>query len=139
MNVFNIQEQYNVMLSYTAHAVERAEERKVPLPSYVPFNSELLAYEHYEGGTTYSLCYKYLGIKYVAIITNEMIVLTVYRFKQAVAKLKPVIKQRKMTRKEALKQYQRVKRVNKSEDYYTFKDGKYPHLEYEIGYDSYFA
>ena len=74
------------------------------------------------------------------VVTDDMVVLTVYRVSDPVVKetrVDPVVKEKRVTRKEALKQYQRVLRSNKSEEYYTFKDGKYPHLEVEIGYESY--
>jgi hypothetical protein len=131
MNVFKIQKQCNVMLNYTTHAVQRAEERNVPMPSYIPLNTVPIAFDTNNGETSYSLSFKYLGVKYVMVVTDEMVVLTVYRLKD------PVVKEKRVTRKEALKQYQRVLRSNKSEEYYTFKDGKYPHLEVEIGYESY--
>ena len=131
MNVFNIQKQCDRWLKYTNHAIERAEERKVPMPSYIPLNTELSSYDLNNGEASYTLNFKYLGMKYALVVTDELVVLTVYRMSE------PKTTERKITRKEALKQYQRVLRSNKSEEYYTFKDGKYPHLEVEIGYEFY--
>ena len=131
MNVFKIQKQCDVMLKYTNHAVQRAEERDVPMPSYIPLNTVPIAFDASNGEVSYSLSFKYFGKKYVMVVTDDMVVLTVYRVSE------PVVKEKRVTRKEALKQYQRVLRSNKSEEYYTFKDGKYPHLEFEIGYESY--
>jgi hypothetical protein len=131
MNVFKIQKQCDVMLKYTNHAVQRAEERDVPMPSYIPLNTVPIAFDASNGEVSYSLSFKYFGKKYVMVVTDDMVVLTVYRVSD------PVVKEKRVTRKEALKQYQRVLRSNKSEEYYTFKDGKYPHLEFEIGYESY--
>jgi len=131
MNVFKIQKQCDVMLKYTNHAVQRAEERDVPMPSYIPLNTVPIAFDASNGEVSYSLSFKYFGKKYVMVVTDDMVVLTVYRVSD------PVVKEKRVTRKEALKQYQRMLRSNKSEEYYTFKDGKYPHLEFEIGYESY--
>ncbi len=131
MDVFKIQKQCDVMLKYTTHAIQRAEERDVPMPSYIPLNTVPIAFDASNGEVSYSLSFKYFGKKYVMVVTDDMVVLTVYRVSD------PVVKEKRVTRKEALKQYQRVLRSNKSEEYYTFKDGKYPHLEFEIGYESY--
>jgi len=140
MNVFKIQKQCDVMLEYTNHAVQRAEERDVPMPSYIPLNTVPIAFNTSNGEVSYSLSFKYFGKKYVMVVTDDMVVLTVYRVSDPVVKetrVDPAVKEKRVTRKEALKQYQRVLRSNKSEEYYTFKDGKYPHLEFEIGYESY--
>jgi len=131
MNVFKIQKQCDVMLKYTNHAVQRAEERDVPMPSYIPLNTVPIAFDASNGEVSYSLSFKYFGKKYVMVVTDDMVVLTVYRVSE------PIVKEKRVTRKEALKQYQKVLRSNKSEEYYTFKNGKYPHLEFELGYESY--
>ena len=78
MNVFNIQKQCDEKLIYSNHAIERARQRKVPMPSYIPFDA-VCDGKAIEGNEIhYKLVYKYQGSKYCMVVSESMVVLTVY-------------------------------------------------------------
>jgi hypothetical protein len=134
MNVFNIGKQCDKKLIYSDHAVERAIQRKVPMPAYVPFDAVCDGKSTVDGDTQYKLVYKYQGSKYCMVVDENMVVITVYAITAptVVEQIEAINKQ-----KYSMKQHQRVMRCNKTDEYYTLKKGKYRHMEFEIGNDSY--
>ncbi len=134
MNVFNIGKQCDKKLIYSDHAVERAIQRKVPMPAYVPFDAICDGKSTVDGETQYKLVYKYQGSKYCMVVDESMVVVTVYAIKAptVVEQIESISKE-----KYSMKLHQRAMRCNKTDEYYTMKEGKYRHMEFEIGYNSY--
>lgn len=134
MNVFNIQKQCDEKLIYSNHAIERARQRKVPMPSYIPFDAVCDGKAIENGEIHYKLVYKYQGSKYCMVVSESMVVLTVYGLTAptVVEQVQSIIMEREM-----MKQNQKAKRSHKTDDYYMLKEGKYPHMEFEVGYNSY--
>ena len=78
MNVLNIPKQCDHELIYTSHAINRAKERGVPLPKYVPFGSILEDVVKGEQSTKFKIVYTYNDIRYIMVVTSEKSVLTVF-------------------------------------------------------------
>lgn len=134
MNVFNIQKQCDEKLIYSNHAIERARQRKVPMPSYIPFDAVCDGKAIEDSEIHYKLVYKYQGSKYCMVVSESMVVVTVYELTTptVVEQVQAIILEREMA-----KQNQREKRSNKTDEYYMLKEGKYRNMEFEIGYNSY--
>ena len=134
MNVFNIQKQCDEKLIYSNHAIERARQRKVPMPKYIPFDAVCDGKAIENGEINYKLVYKYQGSKYCMVVSESMVVVTVYELTTptVVEQVQAIILEREMA-----KQNQREKRSNKTDEYYMLKEGKYRNMEFEIGYNSY--
>jgi hypothetical protein len=135
MNVLNIKKQCDKPLIYTRHAFERAEEREVPLPKYIPMNAVCSSKRFEDYNTVYTLEYNYLGDIHYLVVSDEMLVMTVYP-KGSNDKLKDRL-QRMILKQEAIKSQQRNLRVNKSDEYYMLKTGKYRHREFDIEAEQY--
>ena len=134
MNVFNIQKQCDEKLIYSNHAIERARQRKVPMPSYIPFDAVCDGKAIENGEIHYKLVYKYQGSKYCMVVSESMFVVTLYGITApTVVEQIQAIADEKYT----MKQNQKALRSNKTDDYYMLKEGKYPHMEFEVGYNSY--
>lgn len=134
MNVFNIKVQCDQKLIYSNHAIERAKQRKVPMPSYIPFDAVCDGKEIENGETHYKLVYKYQGSKYCMVVSESMVVVTVYGITSptVVEQIQAIAKE-----KNSMKQHQKALRSNKTDEYYMLKQGKYRHMEFEVGYNSY--
>lgn len=134
MNVFNIKKQCDQKLIYSEHAIERARERKVPMPKYVPMDTVCVGKELRFDEDVFKLVFNYSGHKYGLVVSKSMVVITVYTIVQPtiIDEVKTITKGMK-----SIKQYQRNLRCNKSDEYYILKEGKYRHLEFEVGFNSY--
>ena len=134
MNVFNIQKQCDEKLIYSNHAIERARQRKVPMPSYIPFDAVCDGKAIENGEIHYKLVYKYQGSKYCMVVSESMFVVTLYGITApTVVEQIQAIADEKYT----MKQNQKALRSQKTDDYYMLKEGKYPHMEFEVCYNSY--
>jgi hypothetical protein len=134
MNVFNIQKQCDEKLTYSNHAIERARQRKVPMPSYIPFDAVCDGKAIENGETHYKLVYKYQGSKYCMVVSESMLVITVYEptSPTVVEQIQAIANE-----KYSMKQHQRELRSQKTDEYYMLKEGKYRNMEFEVGYNSY--
>lgn len=134
MNVFDIGKQCDKKLVYSNHAIDRARQRKVPMPSYIPFNAVCDGKVKEDGEIYYKLVYKYQGLKYCMVVSESMTVITVYEFSAptVVEQVQAIIMEREM-----MKQHQKELRRNKTYDTCRLKEGKYRHKEIEAGYKNY--
>ena len=134
MNVFNIRKQCDEKLIYSNHAIERARQRKVPMPSYIPFDAVCDGMAIENGETHYKLVYKYQGSKYCMVVSESMFVITVYEptSPTVVEQIQAIANE-----KYSMKQHQRELRSQKTDEYYMLKEGKYRNMEFEVGYNSY--
>ena len=134
MNVFNIRKQCDVKLRYTTHAIQRAEERNIPIPTYVPFNAVCDGKDIRDGDIVFRIVYKYQGSKYCMVVMEDMLVLTMFGISSQtfVEQMESVSKN-----KYSIKQHQKALRSSKTDEYYMLKEGKYRNMEFEIGYNSY--
>ena len=71
MNVLNIPKQSNHELIYSSHAIERANERDVPMPKYVPFGTKFIEANYIKGDLRYKLSYTFNDVEY--IVTGKQI------------------------------------------------------------------
>ena len=134
MNVFNIKKQCDEKLIYSNHAIERARQRKVPMPSYIPFDAVCDGKAIENGEIHYKLVYKYQGSKYCMVVSESMFFVTLYGITApTVVEEIQAIADEKYT----MKQNQRALRSHKTDDYYMIKQGKYRHMEFAVGYNSY--
>jgi hypothetical protein len=115
MNVFNIQKQCDEKLIYSNHAIERARQRKVPMPSYIPFDAVCDGKAIENGETHYKLVYKYQGSKYCMVVSESMLVITVYEptSPTVVEQIQAIANE-----KYSMKQHQRELRSQKTDEYY---------------------
>ena len=130
---FDIKKQCDRELVYGEHSCMRSDERNVPLPKYIPLNAIFMCRDTRYGKLTYTMQYEFRGKKYILIVEDHsMYVRTVYqldtennvgRFINTLAKIK-----------ENHKETQRRLRQNRTEEYYLLKEGKYKHMEWEVGF-----
>jgi len=134
MNVLNIRKQCDEKLTYTTHAIERATERSVPMPVYIPFDSVCDGKEIRDGQVVYKIVYKYKGSKFCLVVRDDMTVLTMYAISSStiLEQVQAIVMER-----EKMKQHQRELRQNKTYDSCRIKEGKYRHKEIEAGYKNY--
>lgn len=81
MNVFDIPKQSDHRLVYSKHALDRARERDVPLPEYIPFNAKLV--DAYKINDKYFVCkltYRFNDTQYAMIVDEFGKVITLYPF-----------------------------------------------------------
>ena len=130
MNVFNIQKQCDEKLIYSNHAIERARQRKVPMPSYIPFDAVCDGKAIEDSEIHYKLVYKYQGLNYCMVVSESMLVITVYEptSPTVVEQIQAIANE-----KYSMKQHQRELRRNKTYDSCKLKEGKYRHQEWEVG------
>jgi len=93
MNVFDIPKQADHELIYSKHAIERANEREVPMPKYIPFGAKFIGKRYVKEKLRYKLSYTYNDAKYFIVLSEDKIVMTVYPFEDyttsiAIAKLR---------------------------------------------------
>lgn len=130
---FDIKKQCDLELVYGEHSCMRSDERNVPLPKYIPFNAVFMGRDYRYGREAYTIQYEFRGKKYIMVVEDHtMRVRTVYQqntpfnignFINTLPKVK-----------DKDKQAQRRLRQNKSDEYYLIKEGKYKHMEWEVGY-----
>jgi hypothetical protein len=132
---FDIKKQCDKPLRYTDHAIERAEERNVPIPKYIPLNAVCIGKQNDNDTLAFKLEYSYIGIKYTMVVSEDMVVFTVYPPEK-----ETIVDYVKMITNQtyAIKQKQRNMRQNMTQEYYTHKQGKYKHMEFEAEYDTYY-
>ena len=80
MNVFNIPKQADHRLVYSKHAIERAVERDVPMPKYLPFGTKFVEASYVRGELRYKLSYNFNDVKYILVLSENQRVVTVYPF-----------------------------------------------------------
>ena len=130
---FDIKKQCDLELVYGEHSCMRSDERNVPLPKYIPLNAVFMGRDYRYGREAYTIQYEFRGKKYIMVVEDHtMRVRTVYQqntpfnignFINTLPKVK-----------DKDKQAQRRLRQNRSEEYYLIKEGKYKHMEWEVGY-----
>ena len=80
MNVLNIPKQSNHELIYSSHAIERANERDVPMPKYVPFGTKFIEAKYIKGDLRYKLSYTFNDVEYIIVLSENKHVVTVYPY-----------------------------------------------------------
>ena len=78
MNVLNIPKQADRELIYSHHAINRAEERCVPLPKYLPLNSECTKVDLHHNKLYYHINYTFNDVKYRMVVSEDEVIITVY-------------------------------------------------------------
>jgi hypothetical protein len=78
MNVLNIPKQIDLELVYSYHAIQRAEERKVPLPKYLPLNAKCVDTKIVNNEISYTVEYIFNNSIYTMILSHNGGVITVY-------------------------------------------------------------
>jgi len=130
---FDIKKQCDLELIYGEHSCMRSDERNVPLPKYIPFNAVFMGRDYRYGREAYTIQYEFRGKKYIMIVEDHtMRVRTVYQQDTATNICKFINTLPKLKDKD--KVAQRRLRQNKSDEYYLIKEGKYKHMEWEVGY-----
>ena len=130
---FDIKKQCDLELIYGKHSFMRSDERNVPLPKYIPFNAVFMGRDYRYGREAYTIQYEFRGKKYIMIVEDHtMRVRTVYQQNTPFNIGKFINTLPKVKDKD--KQAQRRLRQNRSEEYYLIKEGKYKHMEWEVGY-----
>ena len=130
---FDIKKQCDLELIYGEHSCMRSDERNVPLPKYIPLNAVFMGRDLRHGKPAYTMQYEFRGKKYIIVVEdNTMYVRTVYQQDTATNICKFINTLPKLKDKD--KVAQRRLRQNRSEEYYLIKEGKYKHMEWEVGY-----
>ena len=80
MNVLNLPKQSDHELVYSYHAIERAIERDVPMPKYIPFGAKCISKRRVMGNLRYKLSYTYNDVEYFMVVSDNQMVMTVYAF-----------------------------------------------------------
>ena len=130
---FDIKKQCDRELVYSDHSFMRSDERNVPLPKYIPLNAVFIKRDTRDNRPVYTMQYEFRGKKYILIVEDHtMCVRTVYQMDTDynVGKFISTLHHIKDKDKET----QRRMRQNKTDEYYLFKEGKYKHMEWEVGY-----
>ena len=129
----DIKKQCDLELIYGEHSCMRSDERNVPLPKYIPFNAVFMGRDYRHGREAYTIQYEFRGKKYIMVVEDHtMRVRTVYQQNTPFNIGKFINTLPKVKDKD--KQAQRRLRQNRSEEYYLIKEGKYKHMEWEVGY-----
>jgi hypothetical protein len=129
MNVLKIDKQIDRELIYTNHAIERAEQRKVPMPKYVPFGVRCSRIDVSEKGYKYyTLNFDFFGRLYEMVVNEENVVLTMFTPDFQPATQKEILDERRNMRQ----QFKTMIRPTKP------KPIKYSHLEIQKGIEEYF-
>lgn len=129
MNVLKIGKQIDRELIYTNHAIERAEQRKVPMPKYVPMNVRCSRIDvNEEGCKYYTLNFDFFGKLYEMVVNEENIVLTMFTPDFQPATQKEILDERRNVRQ----QFKYMIRPTKT------KSIKYSHLEIQRGIEEYY-
>jgi hypothetical protein len=104
------------------------------MPSYIPFDAVCDGKAIENGETHYKLVYKYQGSKYCMVVSESMLVITVYEptSPTVVEQIQAIANE-----KYSMKQHQRELRSQKTDEYYMLKEGKYRNMEFAVGYNSY--
>ena len=129
----DIKKQCDLELIYEVHSHMRSDERNVPRPKYIPFNAVFMGKDFRDDKDSYIIQYEFRGKKYIMIVEDyTMVVRTVYQLNTSdnIGKFITTLPSQKNKDKEA----QRRLRQNKSEEYFLIKEGKYKHMEWEVGY-----
>ena len=128
---FDIKMQCDKTLVYSDHSCSRSDERNVPLPKYVPINAILMGICFRESIPVYEIQFEFRGRKYILVVDKSMLVRTVYQ--QSNKNVMNFVN-KLPNQKDCMKDAQRRLRQNKSDEYYLIKEGKYKHMEWEVGY-----
>lgn len=129
MNVLNIPMQIDHELIYTTHAIERAEQRNVPMPKYVPMGVRCSKIDENENGLrSYTLNFDYFGTVYQMVVNEKNVVLTMFTPVFQPATQKEILDERRNLRQ----QFKAMKIKVKT------KPNKYSHHEIESGIEEYY-
>jgi hypothetical protein len=115
MNVLNIPKQNNTPLIYTFHAMDRAMEKNVPVPKYLPMNSKCFRVDNSNESERYRVLYVYNGIEYCLVVSESFKVITVYPIHKKDAGLRE--NQRKSNRQEIKELFQKIDKLVVRDDY----------------------
>jgi hypothetical protein len=115
MNVLNIPKQIDEPLGYTFHAMDRALERNVPLPKYLPINSKCLKVDKTNGQFRYTISYVYNDEEYCLVLSENYKVVTVYPLHNYGNELRDF--QRKTYRQELKELFQKLDKMVILDDY----------------------
>ncbi len=92
MNILNIPKQADHELIYSKHAIERACERDVPMPKYLPFGTKFVASRYVKEQLRYKLSYKYNDAEYFIVLSENTNVMTVYPSDEISSKIEKIKK-----------------------------------------------
>jgi hypothetical protein len=128
MNVLDIPKQNNTPLSYTHHAMDRAFEREVPIPKYLPKNSKCLKIENTAGQLRYTISYFYNDDEYCLILSDAFKVVTVYALHVKSNSYKS--NERKSNRQEIKDLFKKVEKMVLLDDYICLESEVYNYHNY---------
>lgn len=115
MNVLNIPKQNNTPLIYTFHAMDRAMEKNVPVPKYLPMNSKCFRVDNSSENERYRVSYFYNDIEYCLVVSESFKVITVYPIHEKDSGLRE--NQRKSKRQELKELFQKIDKLVVRDDY----------------------
>jgi hypothetical protein len=123
MNVLDIPKQIDEPLGYTFHAMDRALERNVPIPKYLPKNSKCLKIDKSNGQTRYTISYFYNDEEYCLVLSENFKVVTVYPLHNYGNGLRD--NQRKTYRQELKELFQKLDKMVVLDDYICMESEMY--------------
>ncbi len=130
MNVFKIKKQIDNELIYTTHAIERAEQRNVPMPKYVPLDVRCSRIDVNEQGKRYyTLNFDFFGKLYEMVVNEENVVLTMFTPVFQPATQKEILDERRNMRQQYKAMMVRTPKL---------KANKYSHVEIQKGIEEYY-
>ena len=128
MNVLNIPKQIDEPLTYTFHAMDRALERNVPIPKYLPKDSKCLKIDGTSGQTRYTISYHYNDEEYCLVLSDNFKVVTVYPLHKNGNRLR--INQRKTKRQELKELFSKLDKMVVLDDYICLQSEMYSSQNY---------
>lgn len=130
MNVLVTPKQIDKELVYTLHAIERAEQRNVPMPKYVPLGVRCIHVDIDKKGFKYfTLNFDFFGKVYEMVVSEQNVVLTMFTPAFQPATQKDILDERRN-----LRQKYKAMMVHPPKP----KTDKYSHLEIQRGIEEYY-
>ena len=115
MNVLNIPKQNDTPLIYTFHAMDRAMEKNVPVPKYLPMNSKCFRVDNATENERFRVSYMFNGIEYCLVVSESFKVITVYPIHAKDSRLRE--NQRKSNRQEIKELFKKIDKLVVQDDY----------------------
>jgi hypothetical protein len=103
MNVLTAPKQIDKELIYTDHAIQRAEQRDVPMPKYVPLDVQCIKkeYDLIRKIMAYTLNFTFNDNTYSMVVTERMQVLTVFKPHFSNKSVKQILDERQSIKKQS--------------------------------------
>lgn len=128
MNVLKTNKQIDLELKYTNHAIERAEQRDIPMPKYIPLYVQCVKKEWcmIKNVMTYTLTFFFNDSLYSMVVTDQLEVVTVYKPNFSIKSIKEVLDERQAIKKQSPRPIGYKRQT------------KYRHLEVQSGIQQYY-